>query len=95
MAENLEQDIFTLEEDEDNRKLDEDLLKEIYDYNIRFFLFMKKSLVIQAPTWRMRDGQEIETYFDEFQKKIHLMQLETLVQTLLMLYNLQYIIEIT
>ena len=30
MAENLEQDIFTLEEDEDNRKLDEDLLKEIY-----------------------------------------------------------------
>ena len=64
----LQQDIFDFEEDESSkRRLNVDFLKETYDYETRFFIW-DKSLAIQSPTWKMRDGQEIETYLDEFRR---------------------------
>ena len=64
----LKQDIFDFEEDEDSRKgLNLEFLKETYDYETRFFIW-GKSLAMQSPTWNMRDGQEIETYLDEFRR---------------------------
>jgi len=64
----LSQDIFDFEEDESSKKrLNVDFLKETYDYETRFFIW-EKSLAIQSPTWNMRDGQEIETYLDEFRR---------------------------
>ena len=64
----LDQDIFDFEEEGLNRKgLDADFIKETYDYETRFFVW-DKSLAIQSPTWNMRDGQEIETYLDEFRR---------------------------
>ena len=64
----LEQDIFDFEEEESNKKgLEADFIKETYDYKTRFFIW-DKSLAIQSPTWNMRDGQEIETYLDEFRR---------------------------
>ena len=64
----LLQDIFDFEEDESSKKgLDIKFIKETYDYETRFFVW-DKSLAIQSPTWNMRDGQEIETYLDEFRR---------------------------
>ena len=64
----LQQDIFDFEEDESSKRgLNVDFLKETYDYETRFFIW-EKSLAIQSPTWNMRDGQEIETYLDEFRR---------------------------
>ena len=64
----LSEDLFDFEEDESSKKsLNVDLLKETYDYETRFFIW-DKSLAIQSPTWNMRDGQEIETYLDEFRR---------------------------
>ena len=63
----VQEDLFTLEEEETTKDLNENFLKDTYDYDIRFFIH-EKSLVIQAPTWRMRDNQSIETYFDEFRR---------------------------
>ena len=64
----LDQDIFDFEEEGLNRKgLDADFIKETYDYETRFFVW-DKSIAIQSPTWNMRDGQEIETYLDEFRR---------------------------
>lgn len=64
----LLQDIFDFEEDESSKKgLDVKFIKETYDYETRFFIW-DKSLAIQSPTWNMRDGQEIETYLDEFRR---------------------------
>jgi hypothetical protein len=64
----LSEDLFDFEEDESSKKsLNVDFLKETYDYETRFFIW-DKSLAIQSPTWNMRDGQEIETYLDEFRR---------------------------
>ena len=64
----LNQDLFDFEDDESSRKnINLQFLKDSYDYETRFFIW-GKSLAIQSPTWRMRDGQEIETYLDEFRR---------------------------
>ena len=64
----LQQDIFDFEEDESSKnKLNLEFLKETYDYDTRFYVW-GKSLAIQATTWNMRDGQNIETYLDEFRR---------------------------
>ena len=64
----LQQDIFDFEEDESSKKgFDLNFLKETYDYDTRFYVW-GKSLAIQATTWNMRDGQNIETYLDEFRR---------------------------
>lgn len=62
-----QEDLFTLEEEELTKEFNENFLKDTYDYEIRFFIH-DKSLVIQAPTWKMRDSQSIETYLDEFRR---------------------------
>ena len=67
MNQNFKEDLFSLETDDEKKDFNEDFLKETYDYDIRFFIY-EKSLVIQAPTWRMRDSQTIDTYFDEFRR---------------------------
>jgi hypothetical protein len=67
MDKELKEDIFSLEEESGKVKFNEKFLKDTYDYDIRFFIH-DKSLVIQAPTWKMRNGQTIETYFDEFRR---------------------------
>ena len=58
----IKEDIFSLEEDSGKVEFNEEFLRDTYDYEVRFFIH-DKSLVIQAPTWKMRDGQTIETYF--------------------------------
>ena len=61
-----DESIFSLEQDYSSRtSLNPDFVKEKYDYDVRMFKF-DKSLAIQAPTWRMRDTQTIESYMDEF-----------------------------
>ena len=67
MNQNFKEDLFSLETDDEKKDFNEDFLKETYDYDIRFFIY-EKSLVIQAPTWRMRDSQTIDTQFDEFRR---------------------------
>ena len=62
-----QEDLFSLEAEENTKEINEKFLKDTYDYDIRFFIH-EKSLVIQAPTWRMRDSQSIDTYFDEFRR---------------------------
>ena len=64
----IEDPLFTFDEVETERsKLESGFLQERYDYNIRMYKD-GKSLVVQAPTWRMRNNQTIDNYIDEFIK---------------------------
>ena len=58
--------IFTFES-EDTRKsgLTPESIKEKFDYEIRMHR-LDSSIVIQAPTWKMRDELDIEHFYDEF-----------------------------
>ena len=93
-----DESIFSLEQDYSSRtSLNPDFVKEKYDYDVRMFKF-DKSLAIQAPTWRMRDTQTIESYMDEFLRNpalatrdlvlIQLMQSLLLLNTQSLLKNL-------
>ena len=60
--------IFTFDDDTDKEnRVSVDFIKERYDYEIKMFQH-GKSIVIQAPTWKMRGQQTIEQYMDEFIK---------------------------
>tara|TARA_Y100000817_G_scaffold74932_1_gene57536 strand:+ start:951 stop:1970 length:1020 start_codon:yes stop_codon:yes gene_type:complete len=60
--------IFTFDDkSEGDDRVSHDFIKEKYDYEIKMFR-QGKSIVIQAPTWKMRKQQSIEHYIDEFIK---------------------------
>lgn len=67
-SETIEKPLFTFDPVETERsKLESGFLQERYDYDIRMYKD-GKSLVVQAPTWRMRNNQTIDNYIDEFIK---------------------------
>ena len=67
-SETIEEPLFTFDPAETERsKLESGFLQEKYDYEIRMYKD-GKSLVVQAPTWRMRNNQSIDNYIDEFIK---------------------------
>jgi len=58
--------IFTFDTDDSRRSgLTPESIKEKFDYDIKMHR-LDSSIVIQAPTWKMRDELNIENFYDEF-----------------------------